>query len=212
MYLDLSVGWTTAAPAWTRLADGPAQSLFPAAFTSDEQTMFVFHLSDSNKPAQYNVQTNTWSVTNYTFNNMGEQGVNVVTDPNTGLMYLPGGYSSSNSDINTNTYTKLDTFDPLTLTVRQTNIPTSLDVFAVRPFYGNVWSQVIKAVLYFGGLHYQPGTNVVTAFKPATMSFFTLNASGTAPPSRAYHCMAANEDGSKVLIYGGRLVSNTVNQ
>ncbi|KAF9339792.1 hypothetical protein BGZ91_004690 [Linnemannia elongata] len=216
MYLDLSVGWTTAAPAWTRLANGPAQGLFPAAFTSDEQTMFVFHLNDSNKPAQYNVQTNTWSVTNYTFNNMGLQGVNVVTDPNTGLMYLPGGYSSSNFDTNTKTFMKLDTFDPLTLTVRQTDMPTSLDVFPVRSFYGNVWSQVIKVVLYFGGNNpnndqpLRPVENVVTAFKPATMSFFTLNAAGTAPSMRADHCMAANEDGSKVLIYGGRLLSNTV--
>ncbi|KAF9539434.1 hypothetical protein EC957_005393 [Mortierella hygrophila] len=173
MYLDLCVGWTTAAPAWTSLANGPVQYLFPAAFTSDDQTMVVFHLSESNKPAQYDVQTNTWSVTNYTFSNMIQQGINVVTDPNTGVMYLPGGYSSLNFDNTTMTFTKLDTFDPLTLTVRQTEMPTSTDVFPVRWYYGN-------------------------------------NAGGTAPPMRADHCMAANEDGSKVLIYGGRLRSNTV--
>ncbi|KAG9061056.1 hypothetical protein KI688_007685 [Linnemannia hyalina] len=216
MYLDLSVGWTTAAPAWTSLANGPAQYLFPAAFTSDEQTMVVFHLGDSNKPAQYNVQTNAWSVTDYTFNHMVLQGVNVVTDPNTGLMYLPGGYSSLNFDNATMTFTKLDTFDPLTLSVRQTDMPTSTDVFPVRWYYGNVWSHARSAVLYFGGNNPnskpspQTVENVVTAFAPATMSFFTFNAGGTAPPMRTDHCMAANEDGSKVLIYGGRLRSNTI--
>ncbi|KAF9146275.1 hypothetical protein BGX30_002531 [Mortierella sp. GBA39] len=216
MYLDLCVGWTTAAPAWTSLANGPAQSLFPAAFTSDEQTMVVFHLSNSNKPVQYDVKTNTWSVTNYTFNNMVVQGINVVTDPNTGLMYLPGGYSSMNYDNTTRTFTKLDTFDPLTLSVRQTDMPTSTEVFPVRWYYGNVWSQAKNAVLYFGGNNpnsmSSPQTveNVVTAFAPATMSFFTWNAGGTAPQMRVDHCMAANEDGSKVLIYGGRLRTNTV--
>ncbi|KAG9061055.1 hypothetical protein KI688_007684 [Linnemannia hyalina] len=216
MYLDLSVGWTTAAPAWTRLADGPPQFIFPAAFTSDEQTMFVFHLIGSNKPQQYNVQTNAWSVTNYTFSNMAQTGVSVVTDPNTGLMYLAGGYSSLNFDNTTMTFSKLDTFDPLTLSVRQTDVPTSTDVFPARLYYGNVWSQAKSAVLYFGGNNPnnytspQPLENVVSAFAPATMSFFILNTGGTAPPMRSDHCMAANEDGSKVLIYGGRLRSNTV--
>ena len=179
MYLDLGVSWTTAAPAWTRLADGPAQFLYPAAFTSDEQTMFVFHLRNSAKPMQYNVRSNTWSDTDLTFNNSMQQGINVVTDPNTGLMYLPGGYSSLNLDSKTKTFTKLETFDPLTLSVRQTDMPTSTEVFPVRWYYGNVWSQVKNAVLYFGGNNpnymSSPQTveNVVTAFSPATMSFFT---------------------------------------
>ncbi|KAK5805636.1 hypothetical protein F5H01DRAFT_74851 [Linnemannia elongata] len=218
MYLDLGVSWTTAAPAWTRLADGPAQDLFPAAFTSDEQTMFVFHLRDSDKPMQYNVRKNTWSVTNYTFNNMIQQGINVVTDPNTGLMYLPGGYSALNLDGTTETFKKLETFDPLTLSVRQTDLPTSTDVFPVRWYYGNVWSQVKNAVLYFGGNNPNGKTspqtveNVVTAFSPASMLFFTWNAGGTVPEMRVDHCMAANEDGSKVLIYGGRLRTNVVSK
>ncbi|KAF8932933.1 kelch domain-containing protein 1 [Haplosporangium gracile] len=213
MSLDLNVSWTTVNPAWTKLADGPSQDLFPAAFTSDEQTMFVFHLKNMGAPMQYSVETNTWTITNLTFDYMNQQGINVVTDPRTGLMYLPGGYSSR--DNTARTFTQMETIDPITLSVRLTSLPTSIEAFPVRWYYGNVWSEKRKAILYFGGNDINPSSpqnveNIVTQFWPDTMNYNSLAVVGDTPPMRVDHCMAANEKGTKVLIYGGRLRTNQV--
>ncbi|KAF9900747.1 hypothetical protein EC991_006920 [Linnemannia zychae] len=47
--------------------------------------------------------------------------------------------------------------------------------------------------------------NVVTELAVDTMVWSTMKTSGPTPPMRADHCMAANEDGSRVVVYGGRV-------
>ncbi|KAG0368236.1 hypothetical protein BGX24_002905 [Mortierella sp. AD032] len=217
MSLDLNVSWSKTAPAWKKLPDGPNQSIFPAAFSSDEQTMYVFHIDGTNSPYQYNVASGTWALTQITFQNMAWQGLNVVTDPRTGLMYIPGGYNNVNIKLSSPTLTIMEIFDPITLSINQTQLPVLDQVFPVRWYYQNVWSSKRNATLYFGGNYRQGETplpqgldNVITAFSPDTSTWFTLTTTGVSPAIRADHCMAANEDGSVVVIYGGRLRNNTV--
>ncbi|KAG0289823.1 hypothetical protein BGZ96_006692 [Linnemannia gamsii] len=221
MSLDLKINWSATAPAWTKLADGPEQDIFPAAFTSDEQTMFVFHLKIKGLPWQYQVERNTWFVGGQnSFTDMDMQGVSVVTDPRTSLMYVPEGYDLALNTPKPWNSTTMVIFDPLTSSLIHSTLDVPDEVFPVRQYCGNVWSKKRNTILYFGGHNLKRNApepkypNVVTEFSPDTMTFRTLASSATAPSMRADHCMAANEDGSKVVLFGGRLwtgpVSNEV--
>ncbi|KAF9082483.1 hypothetical protein BGX27_004527 [Mortierella sp. AM989] len=51
----------------------------------------------------------------------------------------------------------------------------------------------------------QVSQNMVTEFVPTTGSWSTLNVYSQNPPHRTDFCMAANDDGSKVVVFGGKL-------
>ncbi|KAF9922224.1 hypothetical protein FBU30_007695 [Linnemannia zychae] len=159
MYLDLSVTFSSTAPAWTKLADGPAQHVFPATFSSDEQTLYVFHVDNTNSPWEYSVKNNSWrEISEVKFQDSGIEGIGAVTDPRTGLIYLAGGYRKETLDFPAMKY--MEIFDPVTSTLHIEDLPAPEKVFALTQ--------------------------------------------GSAPPVKADHCMAANEDGTKIAIYGGR--------
>lgn len=181
MSLDLKINWSTTAPAWRKLADGPEQDIFPAAFTSDEQIMFVFHLKIKGLPWQYNVDGDYWFVGGQnSFTNMDMQGVNVVTDPRTSLMYVPEGYDLVVDIPKPWNSTAMAIFDPLTSSVNHLILHVPDEVFPVRQYYGSVWSKQRNTILYFGGHNLRRDApdprypNVVTEFSPDTMTFRTL--------------------------------------
>ncbi|KAG0306245.1 hypothetical protein BGZ97_000813 [Linnemannia gamsii] len=215
MYLDLLVPFTSTAPAWTQLADGPQQSNFPAAFSSDEKILYVFHIPGTNSPWQYTIADGTWQeVTATKFENADWEGIGAVTDPKTGLIYLAGGYDDINAKA---TALKIiNIFDPVSQTIDTQSLPPAERVFPIRWYYGNVWSRNRSSVIYWGGVNRDsrvpvaPVENGVTEFVPDLMGWYTMPIQGVAPQVRAYHCMAANEDGTKIVIYGGRLRNNTI--
>ncbi|KAG0299257.1 hypothetical protein BGZ97_003810 [Linnemannia gamsii] len=196
--LDLNVNWNTTAPAWTKLADGPMQDIFPAAFTSDEQSMFVFHLKVKGLPWQYHVESDSWYVGGKdSFTDMDMQGVNVVTDPRSSLMYVPEGYDLALLNQKPWNLTTMAIFDPLTSSLNHMILPVPDEVFPVRQYYGNVWSKKRNSILYFGGHNLYVSApvpkypNIVTEFSPDTMTFRALASAENAPSMRADHCMAA---------------------
>ncbi|CAO3566511.1 unnamed protein product [Mortierella alpina] len=201
--LDLAVPWNETQPAWTRLADGPKQELFPAAFSADGKTLITFH-SGALFAMRYSVDTNTWTsatcrpATNF-------QGVSAVTDPNTGLVFLAAGYTGLRDTMSVYNFAT-DTLGSLS-----GGLPTADGLFQARAYYGNAWCKYRNSILYFGGydsmLHIVP-ENVVTEYRPETNAWSTMITSGAPPPTRADHCMAANDDGTKIVIYGGRLSAN----
>ncbi|KAG0279863.1 hypothetical protein BGZ95_012030 [Linnemannia exigua] len=52
--------------------------------------------------------------------------------------------------------------------------------------------------------------DMVSEFKVDTQDWSVMVTTGPTPSMRADHCMVANEDGTKVVIYGGRLHNGTV--
>ncbi|KAG0289821.1 hypothetical protein BGZ96_006690 [Linnemannia gamsii] len=215
MYLDLLVPFTSTAPAWTQLADGPQQSNFPAAFSSDEKVLYVFHIPGTNSPWQYSIADHTWQeVTATKFGNANWEGIGAVTDPRSGLIHLAGGYDDINAKA---TSLKIITsFDPVSQTIDTQSLPPPDKVFPIRWYYGNVWSRNRSSIIYWGGVNRDsrvpvaPVENGVTEFVPELMNWYTMYIQGVAPAVRADHCMAANEDGTKIAIYGGRLRNNTI--
>ncbi|KAF9178577.1 hypothetical protein BGZ50_007625, partial [Haplosporangium sp. Z 11] len=162
----------------------------------------VTFASGSSFAMQYNVETNVWTSVPVSVAHGDMQGIGAVTDPETGFVYLAGGYTGirdmmSVYDFQVNSMWSLS------------KLPDPTLMFRARAYYGNVWSQYRKSILYFGGFNSQlkPALedNVITEYEPSTSTWRTLATRGTPPPMRADHCMASNDDGTQVIVYGGRL-------
>ncbi|KAF9274596.1 hypothetical protein BGZ88_002912 [Linnemannia elongata] len=204
--LDLTTSWTATQPAWTVLNPGPANSIYPATFTSDQKRMLVFHLPSSNAVYEFRVETGVWVQSSLAFADMKWQGVGAVTDPRTGLVYLATGYTDPGR-------MTMDILNPATQNITHSRLPDPFGPvgtvrFEARWFYGNVWCESRKSILYWGG--YQPTNkmpteNVVTEFTVDTMTWSNLKTTGRPPSMRADHCMAISEDGSRMVVFGGRV-------
>ncbi|KAI7827543.1 hypothetical protein BC939DRAFT_475146 [Gamsiella multidivaricata] len=93
--LDLANSWNSTTPLWTQLNDGPQQTIFPAVFSADQKTMVTFHSGNSAFAYHYSVVTGQWTRATVQAQYGDYQGIGAVTDPNTGLVYLAGGYTSA---------------------------------------------------------------------------------------------------------------------
>ncbi|KAG0032559.1 hypothetical protein BGZ81_010607 [Podila clonocystis] len=202
--LDLAVAWKAEAPAWTRLADGPLQVLFPSTWSRDEKTLAAFHVATGVSTFLYSAATNTWTPSRLRLAHDSLEGVSAVTDPNTGLVYLAAGYMAARDT--------MDVYNFQSDSMSAMALPPS--IFQARSYYGNVWSRKRNSILYFGGytalMRKLPNTNIITEYVPSTSTWQTMVTSGIAPAMRADHCMASNDDGTRVVIYGGRSADLTV--
>lgn len=170
--LDLAAAWNTSQPAWQQLADGPIQNIFPAVFSADGKSMATFHSGGTTFAFLYTVATNTWKQSQLTPAYAGFQGVSAVTDPNTGLVYLPGSYTDSSRN-SMNVYN----FD--TDTMVQVALPSASSIFPDRAYYSIAWSQKRMSALIFGGYNATLGAipggyDTVTEFVPASGTWSNL--------------------------------------
>ncbi|KAF9125216.1 hypothetical protein BGW39_007561 [Mortierella sp. 14UC] len=69
-----------------------------------------------------------------------------------------------------------------------------------------------KSILYFGGIESTLTGNdsKVSEFIPASKAWSTLLTKGLGPPPRVEHCAAANDDGTRMVVYGGRYATTPV--
>ncbi|KAG0221198.1 hypothetical protein BGX31_010104 [Mortierella sp. GBA43] len=74
---------------------------------------------------------------------------------------------------------------------------------------GAVWLNSRNTILTFGGSRAPPastqglGSGELNEYDPASKTWNTMSTSGDVPPARLDHCMAASDDGSKVVVFGG---------
>ncbi|KAF9577829.1 hypothetical protein BGW38_006717 [Lunasporangiospora selenospora] len=215
-YLNLTVPWTASQPAWTSLTDGLKQKIFPMTASKDESQLVVFHAGESSNPSDpllaarlYSVTTGIWSTLQIQTTASSYQGFNAVTDLTTGLVYVAGSYN----DVSRNSL-DIFLFDNNTLQTVSLNAPPT--VFLNRAYYANVWSKQLKSILYFGGYNRTldqiqgPQASAVSRYTPADNSWRTLATTGTPPPPRADHCMATNEDGTKLVVFSGRTYTTPI--
>ncbi|KAG0373510.1 hypothetical protein BGX24_011614 [Mortierella sp. AD032] len=201
MSLDLTLSWPGSRPIWHRLTGGPRQFIYPAAISPDGQTLIAFLVGPS-FAMRYNVATDHWTPSQIKPAQPKLQGVGAVTDPSTGLVYLAAGFTGNRDGMSVYDF-KVDTMNTTFLLPRQ-NI-----AFESRAYYANVWSNYRNTVFYFGGYNTTfdriATNNVLTEFDPITSTMSTVVATGPSPPMRADHCMASNDDGTLIVIYGGRI-------
>lgn len=170
--LDLAVPWKTAAPVWTRLADGPQQFLFPSTWSKDEKTLATFHVAKGVLSYLYSATTNTWVQSRLKVSHGDLQGVNAVTDPNTGLAYLAAGYMAVRNT--------MDVYNFGSDSMSSGALPPT--IFQARSYYGNVWSKKRNSILYFGGytatMQTIPDQNIVTEYVASTYVWQTMVSQG----------------------------------
>ncbi|GJJ74243.1 hypothetical protein EMPS_06601 [Entomortierella parvispora] len=209
--MDLSIAWDADTPVWHTLSNGPKALDFPSAFSADGNTMVTFRsgVPANGDPASswlYSVQTNQWSYSKITVAAPNFGGLFPVTDPTTGLVYVAGGYSS-NSNLTLNQMMIYNfTTDSYTLTSMPAN--GLIDNFQ----YQGVWWPKGNSILYYGG--YVTGGTLnaaqITQFVPSTNAWSTLAVKNAGPPPASAFCMAIAEDGSRIVVFGGKIVATNV--
>ena len=193
MSLDLSANWNTTDGAWTTTGytDGlrtsrHAMAAVPSAFSAGLGTNINGHLLlvgssvDLNSSFLwngYNLDTNVWSPVTPTplptlknvFNFTSLQRHAIVTDPDTGLVYVIGGFQTQNAT-KVYTYNRLIVMDPSTKTLIKSDLATAATGLASM---AAAWSTVRKTVMVFGGTQAPPspgigGLNNMTEYNPST--------------------------------------------
>ncbi|KAF9310745.1 hypothetical protein BG003_008147 [Podila horticola] len=200
--LDLSTSWANTAAPWQSLAPGDAKFLFNAVATSDNQSIYTITTDTNNAFAfkKYNIPTNTWDAIPFlsSTSNQIRQATRPVVDPRTGLVYL--------TDTN-----YMNIFNLITGAMESNLIPSN--ALTSRRFMGSVYNAARQSVMFYGGLGYNgtvdPQATYVTEYNIGLKTWSNFTTSGTPPVSRSDFCMAASEDGNKVIVYGGRIVANT---
>ncbi|KAG9062432.1 hypothetical protein KI688_005347 [Linnemannia hyalina] len=215
--LDLSTSWPTTTPAWTILKDGQATShLTLSAISagsnggSKGSILAIGGMPARTGPpsvlAMYDINSASWT---NALNNVKPpypalEGHAAVSDPNTGLIYIIGGYNGTTTNF---LYNTLSVYDPKSRMVASQQAGTAANSLTD---VGAVWSTKRNSILTFGGSRAPPaGTNAVgndiLEYDVTTKAWSTMSTSGDVPPARLDHCMAVSEDGSKIVVYGGTL-------
>ncbi|KAK3834278.1 MAG: hypothetical protein JOS17DRAFT_788927 [Linnemannia elongata] len=192
--LDISISWTTDSPPWTALTAGPTYNLCNGVTSPDNKTLTILVQQQTAQLLinQFSVDTNTWK-NSFAEVNENLRGIRPVVDPTSGLIYIQGQQN-------------MIILDPRTVTIQP--YPIASTTMPSRSFPGAVYHPGRKSILYLGG--FSPvglfeAKTYVTEYIIATNSWGIFATTGSLPTSRADHCMTINEDGSKIIVFGGRI-------
>ncbi|KAG0286258.1 hypothetical protein BGZ97_007507, partial [Linnemannia gamsii] len=218
--LDFKTAWKTSSPSWSNLAVGPVLSHHTLVAVKPEHGAGFggaaqgYLLSIGGNPATpgafwtaYDFQAGSWKAipTPLPGNYTGLEGHAAVSDPDTGLVYIVGGFYGNTTE------NLLTVYDPKTATIVSSQAATDA---SNRTDVAAVWSSKRKTVLTFGGSRAIPAvsgfdlTNLYE-YDPSARIWKTMATTGNIPTRRLDSCAAASEDGSKVVLFGGSLDSNT---
>ncbi|CAO3566531.1 unnamed protein product [Mortierella alpina] len=199
-YLDLAVKWEASSPACQLLRSGPSGTNSPGAISGDGKTMVTFLGGEQSFAWLYNVDGDSWTFSKITVPTK-MAGLYGVTDPTTGLVYVPGGYDNTNNDTLTSMLIYHFSSDTTTVTTMPPNGLVN------RWHYKAAWWPRGKSILYYGGYNY-PSTVLappaIVQYTPSTNTWSQLTTTNPGPSGRADFCMDISEDGSKLVVFGGR--------
>ncbi|KAG0011817.1 hypothetical protein BGZ81_001963 [Podila clonocystis] len=143
--LDLSTSWDVASPAYKQLPNGVNSAYNPGALLNDSTTLFI--MNDTNF-YYYNVkngQLTSYPTNSYNRVTMLGSTRQAVVNPQTGRVYIPGGYYGSSNVF------ELLRFDPDTKKFDNIPMPAALQNSQEYPV---AWVQHLDAMLLFGGIDY----------------------------------------------------------
>ncbi|KAG0081082.1 hypothetical protein BGZ92_000362 [Podila epicladia] len=203
--LDLSKDWPTSAPEWSILAPGASMYLFVGVAATDNRTVITFNAEkekDSIRVNTYDITSDSWKLA---MSRTGlpddiREGMRAVVDPNSGLVY-----------INSNLY--MHVFDPRDNMIKRTTLIEG-DIMPTRKFAGVAYLKSRQKIIYMGGLtgFNMYGFNMdISEYSPQTEGWTVWKTKGDGPSLRTDHCLATNEDGSIVVVYGGRIPKSNPN-
>ncbi|KAF9111123.1 hypothetical protein BGX27_005358 [Mortierella sp. AM989] len=183
--IDLSVSWSASEPVYKSLPDGPMGSA-TGALSSDGKSLLTLV---NETGSIYDLQSGGWSSVLTNTNIRIFNGLAATTNPETGVIYVPNGYKSldSNSMLAINLETE------------------TVDNIAMHPsleseyFFSTAWSLEFKSMILIGGT-----TNDLFAYSPSMgWNDLTSIAQGDIPSQRYSPCLVPAFGGSKMVLFGG---------
>ncbi|KAF9101939.1 hypothetical protein BGX27_011273, partial [Mortierella sp. AM989] len=195
--LDLTQSWNTSNPPWKSLPiqHAPSDYWHTMTISKDKQSLIVW--GSNTEISTYRIAEETWSISPMpSFKTTRANGFRAVTDPNSGLMYIPAG---ANQGLNMMEY------DPVSGTGRNLSIPMAFN--AAVTHYAAAWSSQRNSVLMYGG-YYQQNDSITFStlfqYTPSSSRWNTPTTSGENPGSMDGHCMVSAYGGTKMIMFGGQ--------
>ncbi|KAG0255812.1 hypothetical protein DFQ27_006057 [Actinomortierella ambigua] len=216
--LDLSTSWADGKAPWTKLRDGPALSHLAVApissqnFGGAEGSLLVIGGAEAKADSffsLYNIASDSWSTVSVTAPYPSLEGHAAAVEPSTGKVHIFGGYGTTKNGNETlvASLNRLTVYDHVNKAISSKN-PAANDQALAEP--GAVWLESRKSFVLFGGSRdvIPPkrqglGGGQLDEYDPSSQQWKTFATTGDIPPDRADHCMAANDDGTKVVVFGG---------
>ncbi|KAF9433723.1 hypothetical protein BGZ76_009056 [Entomortierella beljakovae] len=198
--LDISQPWDDTAPRWKNLtpANTPEDSYHTIFLSKDQKSIVSWGFRSG--LSTYSIGENNWTQTvAMPTSSLRSTGLQAVSDPNTGLVYIP---SAANNGLNMMQY---DTTTGATVSLP---MPSEFTLKVVN--YGVVWSTYANGIIMYGG---QSGINNTATeiyqglyqYSPLTSTWSLLSATGTSPGPVSKFCMASANNGTKIVIFGGNV-------
>ncbi|KAG0008756.1 hypothetical protein BGZ80_003084, partial [Entomortierella chlamydospora] len=184
--IDLSTSWNTSEPIYKKLPDGPTGSAV-AALSPNNQSLFTL----VNKTIYtYDLKSGAWNNVITDANFMSFNGISAVTDPNTGIIYIPNGYTNPAS-------TSMLVFNSETKT---TNVIAMDPMVEQSGFYSAAWNTELGSMILTGGT-----VSGLYAYNPISNGWSNLTSleKGDIPSNRFSPCLVPAFEGSKMILFGG---------
>ncbi|KAF8938167.1 hypothetical protein EDD21DRAFT_411529 [Dissophora ornata] len=184
--MDLSVSWNASQPVFKALPNGPNTWSMPSSVTADGKNWFTM---TNGTGYVYNFQSAAWSTALPQSENLNSaRGLSGVTDPDTGIIYVPNGY------IDTNNNTSL------------LKVDLAAKTFDSAPMYGHLnsshlfssaWSSHLKSIVFF----VESETDIYTY--NTTEGWELMTPTGDVPSTRIDSCLVSAFGGTKMVLFGG---------
>ncbi|KAF8982747.1 hypothetical protein BGZ46_000728 [Entomortierella lignicola] len=203
--LDLTQpSWNTSSPPWKALSTGTGSIIAPTdmehgmTVSKDNQNLIIWGFKTG--VSIYNIPTNTWTVNTPlpSGSSTNVDGIRIVTDPGTGIMYAPSGANQwvdmAKIEINSNG----------TATVTAIPMP-KVYVGWQTNYYSLVWSTQRNSMLIYGGgnFHNKTAEPFFLEFFPTNSSWNQIGQFGDYPGDLNSQCMVPAYNGSLMVVFGG---------
>jgi len=193
--IDLSVSWSAINPVYKELSSigGP---LAPMTSTLSPDGRNLFVVGTDHRIYNLNLDTNSWIHSDWNGNDTFTADVVVAaaTDPNTGTVFLPGGYTDNGK------------FRMSKTAHGSKNVPVALPMYpgSDKPYGSSrlaAWSVAWQGMIEFnedtGEFHSYGGLGI------RNDEWSKLNTTGPAPGPRMNSCLVPAYGGTKMVMFGG---------
>ncbi|KAF9086521.1 hypothetical protein BGX29_001370 [Mortierella sp. GBA35] len=184
--LDLTLpSWNTSAPPWRQINvdgdSGPGAYVHSFSVSPDRRTLTVWDPVLNGTIMNYSLDTKAWtrvSARPAEYTTYG-WGVQAASDPTTGFVYTPSGFSNSNND--------MFVYDLSAKTATPAPMPPK-DGFQLKWYaYSFVWSEVRRSFLIFGGEgNFGP---YFYEYNPSGSNWTEIPMTGDTPPRLKNACL-----------------------
>ncbi|KAG0022857.1 hypothetical protein BGZ82_010892 [Podila clonocystis] len=194
--LDLSTAWDVSSPAFKKLPPGVDDYLHLGALLTDNSTLYM--ISNATH-SYYNLLTG--DLTQFTTANRlngTNSGLKGLTDPTTGIIYVPNGYYGS-----ADTVGSLLKYSPGAKTSTPGSMPTGLSNITM---YAASWNTLLSTFLVHGGRtrgSIDGMQNGLFRYNVADGSWASVTTSGQVPPATMGSCLVQAYGGTKMVLFGG---------